>query len=577
VDPPLFPPPPPRNIPIATEWPTDRRDEILLCRIYLTTRCKVLPYLHTLRYYIHDHVLGITHEIKLSRLLPYRNKVMFFARVRSRSHLQSKCWHQVPCCRRQFSKRHRGQKRTASVPEKIMFQSLGCPRNFVDTEVMLGLAVQNGLELTQDTEEADYLVVNTCGFLQSARDESSAAILQLINEKRPGSKLLVTGCMVNLHKDQILENYPEVDKVLGSGSVDKVIDAIRELNHKNNGADEKLSSYASEKNKEERKSFLEQGDTPRFLATPPHYAYLKIAEGCRKRCSFCIIPKIKGRLQSKPVDQVVEEFQALLEAGASEVILIAQDLGDYGKDMGMRKTGLSTLLKALLDSHPGDFWLRLLYLYPDEITPEVIDIMQSDKRLLRYLDMPLQHINDRMLKAMKRTTSSGEIKSTIRQLRDKLPEIQIRTSLMVGFPGETETEFQELLDFVREFRLDNVGVFKYSNEEMAWSSKLDNHVSEEIKDVRYNKLMEVQLEVIQEKNRSLVDQHKRFEVVVEGLHHEYDNVIVGRHYGQCPDIDGQVLINDVDELNGQLPRPGSRYLVEVTDFDNYDLIGRIII
>ena len=452
-----------------------------------------------------------------------------------------------------------------------MFQSLGCPRNFVDTEVMLGLAVQNGLEVTQDSAEADYLVVNTCGFLQTARDESSDAILQLLNEKRPNSKLLVTGCMVNLHKEQILKTYPEVDKVLGSGKVDKVMEAIRELN-----LGENHKEYIDHDHKEERKSFLEQGDTPRFLATPPHYAYLKIAEGCRKRCSFCIIPKIKGRLQSKPIDQVVEEFQALLETGASEIILIAQDLGDYGKDMGLRKTGLASLLRALLDSNPGDFWLRLLYLYPDEITPEVIEIIQNDKRILRYLDMPLQHINDKMLKAMKRTTTSADIKSTIQQLRDRLPGIQIRTSLMVGFPGETEEDFQELLEFVEEYRLDNVGVFKYSNEELAWSSKLDNHVDEDVKEDRYHRLMQAQLHVIEEKNRSLVDQQERFEVVIEGLHPEHENVIVGRHYGQCPDIDGQVLITDIDDLNGQMPRPGARYLVEVTDYDHYDLIGRIV-
>ena len=472
--------------------------------------------------------------------------------------------------RRQKKKNNINNKKQPG--NKIMFQSLGCPRNHVDTEVMIGIVLQAGLELTQDSQQADYLVVNTCGFLQAARDESSEAIQQLLSEKRPNSKLLVTGCMVNLHKEQILESYPEVDHVLGSGAVDKVLEAIKGIH-----VDEYDNSNADEKEvvKAERKSFLEAGDTPRFLATPPHYAYLKIAEGCRKRCSFCIIPKIKGRLQSKPVDQIVTEFQGLLDTGASEIIMIAQDLGDYGKDLKMKQTGLATLLKAMLKSDPRDFWLRLLYLYPDEITPEVLDVLESDPRICRYLDMPIQHISDDMLKLMKRTTTAKDIKSTITMLRQRLPGIIIRTSLMVGFPGETEEHFQELLQFVQEYELDNVGVFTYSNEELAWSSRLPDHLSEEVKQDRYHRIMQVQLEVTKRKNQALLDQKKCLEVVIEGFHPEHDDLIVGRYYGQCPDIDGQIIVNDVDEL-GKLPNAGHRYWVEVTDFDNYDLIGKIV-
>lgn len=465
-----------------------------------------------------------------------------------------------------FSSRARRARlrRHRSTPKKIMFQSLGCPRNFVDTEVMLGISVQNGLELTQEITEADYLVVNTCGFLESAREESKSAIEELIEEKKESSKLIVTGCMVNLHKDQILHDYPQVDSILGSGAVDKVMETIQTLD----GNDERVIQSSR------RRSFLEQGDTPRFLATPPHYAYLKIAEGCKKSCSFCIIPKIKGRLQSKPIPQLVEEFQALVEYGASEVILIAQDLGDYGKDFKDKSSSnnLATLLKALLDSSENpDLWLRLLYLYPDEITPEIIDIIESDTRICRYLDMPIQHSHDEMLQLMRRKTSAAEICFTIENLRQRLPDVHIRTSLMVGFPGETDEHFEHLLDFVRTQQLENVGVFQYSDEPMAYSSKLPNKVSDEIKQERYERLMQAQLEIVQQRNQERVKNRDRLHVVIEGLNE--DENIVGRYYGQCPDIDGQVILK---LSNDERIYPGERYQVEITDFDDYDLIGKVV-
>lgn len=448
-------------------------------------------------------------------------------------------------------------------PKKIFFQSLGCPRNFVDTEVMLGLSVQSGMELTQDPEDADYLVVNTCGFLESARQESKEAIDELAKSKKENSKLLVTGCMVNLHKDQILQDFPGVDSVLGSGAIDRVIETIQKLE---DGSDRLVQSA-------HRRSFLSRGDVPRFLATPPHYAYLKIAEGCRKRCSFCIIPSIKGKLQSKPIPELVDEFQAVLEHGASEVILIAQDLGDYGKDFKTPATvaNLEDLLRALLNStEDPNLWLRLLYLYPDEITPELIDLMQADPRICRYLDMPIQHSHDVMLQLMRRKTTGGEILNTIRLLREKLPDIHMRTSLMVGFPGETEEHFQHLLDFVHESQLENVGVFIYSNEALAYSSRLPNHVPEEVKEERYHRLMQAQLGIVQQKNQALVDAKKRFEVVIEGL--EDEGTIVGRYYGQCPDIDGRVLLSPDHES----VYAGARYIVEVTGFDDYDLIAKVV-
>ena len=528
----------------------------------------------------------------------------------------------------------RGRKRRKSfrpilqttAPKTIMFQSLGCPRNFVDTEVMMGITVQSGMQLTQDVTKADYLVVNTCGFLESARQESLDAIQALMAAKNRSSKLLVTGCMVNLHKEQILRDYPQVDSVLGSGSVDQILQTIATLEeaeekqphttplHVITNIDESDHSIPTEtavtspsssapRKRNNNKSFLEQGDTPRFLATPPHYAYLKIAEGCKKQCSFCIIPRIKGKLQSKHPSQIVEEFLTLSER-ASEIILIAQDLGDYGKDLLITgtqagpssatndKIDLAVLLSKLLEATDDpNLWLRLLYLYPDEITPQILDLMESDTRICRYLDMPIQHSHNDILKLMRRKTSAEQIQTTIETLRQRLPGIHVRTSLMVGFPGETDDHFEHLLQFVKDMELDNVGVFMYSNESMAHSSRLPNHVSQEIKEDRYDRLMQVQWEIVQRKHQAKLN--TRLEVVVEGLNTQGD--VVGRYYGQCPEIDGQVILLDENNSNEHRQRRqrrrglrknekrhgmvagGQRYWVEVTGYDEYDLTARRIL
>lgn len=451
---------------------------------------------------------------------------------------------------------------------------------------MLGVLLRSGFQPTSSIADADYIVVNTCGFLKAARDESKNEIESIIAEKKTGSKLIVTGCMINLHEREITESYPEIDAVLGSGNVDKVLDAIRAVDGAGSFEPEYLSTFDAQ-------SYLENGDVPRHVATPMHYAYLKIAEGCRKRCSFCIIPKIKGRLKSKPEQQIVDECRALLTNGASEIILIAQDLGDYGKDLQQRSRlqtreqerggsqlakggNLASLLGGILNHTNEHFWLRLMYLYPDEVTDEIIQVMKDDQRVCRYLDMPIQHINDSILKAMKRKTLGDDIRRTIKKLREKLPGIQIRTSLMVGFPGETDDQFEELLDFVRETRLENVGAFIYSDEDLARSSKLEGKVSEEVKAERYGRLMEVQLQIVKEANEEKVKLKQRFEVVVEGLHPDHNDLIVGRHSGQCPDIDGLVIINELG-ISQELPEPGQRYEVEVTGFSDYDLVARMVV
>ncbi|NGX45641.1 MAG: Ribosomal protein S12 methylthiotransferase RimO [Chlamydiae bacterium] len=434
---------------------------------------------------------------------------------------------------------------------KIHFTSLGCARNLVDTEVMLGIVLRAGFELTGEPEEADFLVVNTCGFLSSARQEALDVIEELFEEKKESTKVIVAGCMVQKHSEELKSAFPKIHYMLGSGDVEKILEA--------------LSAPVEGEAITDAKSYLQWGEIPRSLATPNSYAYLKIAEGCAKRCAFCIIPTIKGVLKSKPALQVKREFEALLDQGIHEVILIAQDLGDWGKEKG-NPGKLEELLETLL-TESRKFWLRLLYLYPDEITEKLIDLIASDRRICPYLDMPIQHINNEILKKMRRKTSSGQICSTIEKLREKIPDIVIRTSLMVGFPGETEEQFAELLAFVKEYPLDNVGVFNFSAEEGAAAARFENQISEEVKEERYHRLMEAQLESVRKRNKRYIG--KRLEVVIEGYHPDSEHLMRGRFYGQCPEIDGMVIINDTRAVTAF----DKLYEVEITDALDYDLVG----
>ncbi|MBS0604263.1 MAG: 30S ribosomal protein S12 methylthiotransferase RimO [Verrucomicrobia bacterium] len=445
-------------------------------------------------------------------------------------------------------------KRLQNSGNKIHFVSLGCARNLVDTEVMLGILLKSGYEVTDQVDKADYLVVNTCGFLASARQESCDTIDSLFEGKKKSAKVIVAGCMVQKHKDELKTQFPDIHYFLGSGDMEKILEAVESSNQ-----GEAVTSA---------RSYLEWGEIPRQLSTPKNYAYLKIAEGCAKQCAFCIIPKIKGPLRSKPQEQVLKEFDALLSQGVHEIILIAQDLGDYGKE---RKeiSGLENLVREML-KRKGNFWIRFLYLYPDEITDELLSLMASDSRICAYLDMPIQHINDKMLKAMRRKTNREQIIHTIETLRKKLPGAVIRTSLMVGFPGETEEQFEELVRFVKEHPLDNIGIFKYSREEESPSAKMDGHLSEEIKQARYEKLATAQMKVVRKRNRAYIGQ--KLKVIVEGYHPDSPYLMRGRFYGQCPEIDGQVIITDgrlVDAF-------GKFYEVEITDVADYDLIGHVL-
>lgn len=435
---------------------------------------------------------------------------------------------------------------------KIHFTSLGCARNLVDTEVMLGLVLKAGYELTGNEEEADYLVVNTCGFLESARQEALDVIGDIFEDKKETAKVVVTGCMVTKHNQILKDHFPGIHYLLGPGDVENILKAIE-----TNEQGESISTSA--------KSYLQWGEIPRQIATPKHYAYLKIAEGCAKRCSFCIIPSIKGVLRSKPQEQVLREFHALLDQGVHEIILIAQDLGDYGKER-REKGALEALLKEMLKVK-GDYWIRLLYLYPDEITDELIEVIQSDSRLLPYLDMPIQHINSDILKAMRRKTNREHIIATYEKLRSRLPNSVIRTSLMVGFPGETEAQFQELVQFVQDHPLDNIGVFEFSLEEGAHAAKLEGQLPKEVKEERHALLMEAQMGVVRKLNQKYIGQ--KLEVIVEGYHPDSEFLMTGRFYGQCPEIDGQVIINDCQAVENF----GQIHQVEITDVMDYDLIG----
>ncbi len=430
---------------------------------------------------------------------------------------------------------------------KINFTSLGCSRNLVDSEVMINFLLENNFELIDDIKASDIFIINTCGFLKEARQEGYDILDEIFENKKKNSKVIITGCMANLFSEDLIKKYPDIFSIMSAGNIEKIIDVI------------KTSTMSIDK-----LSFI-QNTEKRVLATPQHLAYLKIAEGCKKACSFCIIPKIKGPLKSRSIASVVDEFKNLLSKDVFEINLIAQDLLDYQKDFN-EKNALIKLVKELLKIKK-DFWLRLLYVYPDEITDEFIELIISDNRICRYIDLPLQHINDRVLKKMRRRTSQKQIIDIIKKLQKN--NISIRTSLMVGFPTETEKAFQELLDFVKEYELDNIGIFKYSNEKDAYASKYDQ-VDEKIKQDRFERLAALQHKIAKKKNKKLIG--KKIQVIVDNYHEETDLLAIGRSHHQAYDVDSNVIINNV----GKLTSFGGVYTVKITDVSEYDLVGQIL-
>jgi ribosomal protein S12 methylthiotransferase len=440
--------------------------------------------------------------------------------------------------------------------KKIHFISLGCARNFSDTEMMVNLLLKHSYQIATDIQSANYIVVNTCGFLEESRNEALDVLKEVFQFKNKLAKVIVTGCMVNLFKTLLKDNFNDIYYFLGSGDLEKIVEVIN--------LDQKGEIISK------NRSFLGNNlcFTPKILTTSPNFSYLKIAEGCKKGCSFCLIPKIKGPLKSKDINHVLKEFDQLLSQGVFEIILIAQDLGDFGKDKKL-ENGLNKLLIEML-KRKGKFWIRLLYLYPDEITDELIDIIKSDKRICPYVDMPIQHINDEILKSMNRNITKKQIISIIEKLRKKIPDISIRTSLMVGYPGETNEQFDELVNFVRECKFENVGIFKYSKEKLTKSFNLQNQISEELKNQRHEDLAKVQYEIVEEKNKSHIG--KKFDVIIEGYHPESEMLAIGRSRYLAPDVDGLIIINDISKVK----EFGRVYKVEVTNVASYDLIGKII-
>ena len=437
--------------------------------------------------------------------------------------------------------------------KKLFFYSLGCPRNRVDSEVMLKKLSDVGFETCDELQEADLIVVNTCGFLASARNESIATLSNAIKNKKNGSKVIACGCMVGRFLPLLKEKCPEIDFFIGPGDVDKIVEAAK--------ASEKGQIIGA------NCSFLDHGE--RLLSTPAHYAYLKIAEGCSKHCSFCIIPLIKGTLRSKSAQAIIEEVSNLLDKGVQEIIFVAQDLGDWGKDLGYKKAGLAILLKALLKQEKRSFWLRLLYLYPDEIDSELLSLMKDDARICHYIDMPLQHVADPILQAMGRKTNKKQIVETIEKIRKELPDVVLRTSFIVGFPGEQTSHFNELKEFLQSCPIEQVGFFTYSPEVGSLAAKMDNQVDEATKQKRLKSLVKIQQKIVDRYTKSMVG--KKLEAFIDGFHPETDLLLRGHFKGQCPEIDGQIIINDKRGVDAF----GKLYQIIITDRAGYDLVGHV--
>lgn len=428
----------------------------------------------------------------------------------------------------------------------LNFTSLGCTRNLVDSEVMIAKLFEKGYALTDDLKKADVFVINTCGFLKEARDEAYSILDEIFENKKTSSKVVICGCMANLFSNEILQRY-SVFSILSSGNIDKILEAVEN------------ATFAFDK-----LSYL-QDEFSRVITDNSHLAYLKIAEGCSKACSFCIIPKIKGKLKSRSSKSILDEFNLLLSQNIFEINLIAQDLMDFAKDRN-EKDGLLKLLIKLLQVDKN-FWLRLLYIYPDEITDDFINLIKSDPRICKYLDIPLQHISDPILSKMRRRVSKKDIYSLFEKLKKEIPQISLRVSFMVGFPNETKEDFKELLTFLDDFKVDHLAVFKYSNEEHALSYKFDGQIPDNIKDERFDEITKKQLEIVQNKNKKLIG--KTFDAIIDGYHPESNLLINARHQGQAYKVDSNIIINDISKITSF----GKIQKVKITNFSGYDLIA----
>ena len=433
--------------------------------------------------------------------------------------------------------------------------SLGCPKNLVDSEVMLGRLQGAGYTVVADTRDADVIVVNTCAFIDRAKQESVDAILEMAREKESGRarRLVVTGCLAQRYDAELRKEIPEIDATLGTGQVDGIVEAVGGAATVTD-ADERVPTW------------IYQHTSPRILSTPSYMAYVKISEGCDYTCTFCIIPTLRGKHRSRQVEDVVREAESLAARGVREIILVAQDSTRYGLDLGLRD-GLAVLLRRL-GRIDGLRWIRVMYAYPSTVTEPVLDAIASEEKVVKYIDIPLQHASDAVLKRMKRPTGRGNLLGLVEKMRERVPGLTLRTSFIVGFPGETEDHFAELLQFVEAAQFDNVGVFTYSDEDGTASFDLDGRVPQETKESRKRKLMSLQKKISTRRNRKRVGE--RIEVLVEGVHEETDFLLKGRTRGQAPEIDGAVLIND------GTAEAGTFVTCEITEAHPYDLVARIV-
>jgi len=439
--------------------------------------------------------------------------------------------------------------------KKIGFVSLGCEKNLVDSEVMLGLLSRRGYQITPDQTQADVIVVNTCGFIDKAKQESVDTILEMAELKASGqcSKLVVTGCLVERYRAEIQKEIPEVDAVLGTNEVDSIINVCE---------NQPLPTI-------DNRYYLYDETVPRLLTTPGYTAYIKIAEGCERPCSFCIIPKMRGPHRSRPIASIVNEARFLAEGGVKEIVLISQETTMYGDDLGIAH-GLSKLLRQLVQID-GLHWIRFLYCFPSQIDGELLITVREEPKVCNYIDMPLQHVSRRILRSMKRGGSADSLKKLLDRVRCEIPGVTLRTSMILGYPGETEAEFSELFSFVEEMEFDRLGTFEYSDEEGTASYLLGDKVLPRVIKRRRSHLMKLQAIISKRKNRQRVGE--RYELLVEGQSEETDLLWQGRLESQAPRIDGIVLINDAA---GEPPQAGQFRAVEISQALDYDLVGKLV-
>ena len=456
---------------------------------------------------------------------------------------------------------------------KVGMISLGCPKNLVDSEVMLGLAQQAGHELTQDAGEADVLVVNTCAFIDSAKQESIDAILEMAQHKKDGScrRLIVTGCMAERYRDELKKEIPEIDAILGTGEVPAIVGAI--IGVASTGAAPLTFFKSGQPHAPSRQplpTYIYDADTPRLMATPKHYAYVKIAEGCDYKCAFCIIPTLRGKYRSRPGDSIVREARALAARGVKELLLISQDTTFYGIDRNERGA-LGRLLREL-NKVDGLEWIRLLYLYPTTIDEDTLAAMAECDKICNYIDLPLQHASNAVLKRMKRPGTRQIYDRLLTRIRERVPGVALRTTFIVGFPGETEADADELCGFIGDHAFDHVGVFTYSHEEGTSAYQLEDDVPARSKTARRSRVMGLQKRLVQKRQRARIGERVR--VLVDGPSPEHDLVLRARLATQAPDIDASVFLTDCDPSSF---RPGDFAEVEIVGSREYDLIGRPVL